>query len=912
MFTPTRGPSRRWWVLPTLALLMVGAVFSARSAFADVVTLNASKDNTLYQDANGDTSNGKGQSIFSGLNNNSSRRRAVIAFDLAGQIPTGSTIQQVTLTLNLTRTRSQNKTIRLYRLLADWGEGTSHASGEEGQGTTATTGDATWIHRFYPTVTWATAGGDYSGTETASLVVGNKTGAFAWSSSQMAADVAGWLGSPSTNFGWILVGDETGPKTTKRFASKDNTDVTLRPKLQVTFTPPFVTGGCCLPDNSCAVVTSASCASQGGVYQGDGTTCSPNPCIVATGSCCFTDGSCDQLTAAQCAAESGTYGGDGSVCSPGLCPVVLQAYADSLPIPGTAVPTSGVAGGAASYDIAMTEFTQKLHRDLPPTRVWGYGGSFPGPKIETTRDVPITVRWINDLRDSLGILRTTHYLPVDTCLLGPDEAGSAPRAVVHLHGGHVLPQFDGYPENTFLPGHDATYSYPNHQLPAMLWFHDHAMGITRLNVMMGLAGLYVIRDALENSLALPSGANEIPLVIQDRKFHSDGSLDYPATWDEHFFGDKILVNGKVWPYLNVRRGKYRFRILNGSNSRVYQLSLSSGDKWFVIGTDGGLLPAPVARDTILLTPGERKDVVVDFSAHSSGDQILLTNSALAPYPGSGGVIPQVMKFVVTTAVGYQTALPAALRPIDALPESTAIQSRDFQLAKQPDACAGSKWLINGLGWTTITEMPLLGTTEIWRFINRSGVVHPMHMHLVEFRVLDRQAFQVIGGTITPIGDRIPPDSSEAGWKDTAPANPDQILRVIARFEDYPGRYPYHCHVLEHEDHEMMRQFEVIASPTAVAGEPVRLSLTPNRPNPFAHETAILYVLPTATTVRLAIYDVAGRRLRVLVNGARSEGRHEIIWDGRDDRGLRLGSSVYLIRLQVGGAVMVRKAVVVRR
>ena len=882
-------------------------------ARADVVTLGASKDNTLYQDANGDTSNAKGQSIFSGMTNSTSKRRAVIAFSLAGQIPAGSTIQGVTLTLQLTRTRTQNKTIRLYRLTADWGEGTSHASGEEGQGTTATTGDATWIYRFYPGTAWTNPGGDYVITESASTVVGNKNGAFTWSSAQMITDVVGWLNTPSTNFGWILVGDETGAKSTKRFASRENTDVTLRPALQVTYTPPAVSGACCLPNLTCAVLTPSQCSAQSGVYQGDATTCSPNPCVVATGSCCFTNGTCADLTAAQCASQSGAYGGDGSSCSPGLCPVVLTPYVDALPIPATAVPISGTPGGSAAYDIAMTEFTQKLHRDLPATRVWGYAGSYPGPVIEAARDVAITVHWRNDLRDSLGNLRTTHYLAVDTCLVEPDQ-GSKPRTVVHLHGGHVEPQNDGYPEATFLPGDGVTNTYLNHQLPATLWFHDHAFGITRLNVMMGLAGLYLIRDPQEIALGLPSGADEIPLVIQDRKFKSDGSLDYPATWDEHFFGDKILVNGKVWPYLNVKQGKYRFRILNGSNSRVYQLTLSTGDPFYVIGTDGGLLPAPVARETLLVTPGERRDVVVDFANHAAGTEILLVNSAPAPYPGPEGVgvVPQVMKFVVTSETGHVASLPSTLQTLEDLPESTAVTTRDFQLAKQSDACTGSKWMINGLGWTDVTEQPILGTTEIWRFINRSGVVHPMHMHLVQFRILDRQAFQVIDGQIVPQGVPVPPDSSEAGWKDTAPVWPDQILRVIARFDDYTGRYPYHCHVLEHEDQEMMRQFEVVAP--VDAGEPTvaRLGLDPVRPNPFGMQASLGYDLPRAAFVRLGVYDVAGRSIRRLVNGARPAGRYQVVWDGKDDGGRSLGAGVYLVHLEVEGRAIARKAVILRR
>jgi spore coat protein A len=313
---------------------------------------------------------------------------------------------------------------------------------------------------------------------------------------------------------------------------------------------------------------------------------------------------------------------------------------------------------------------------------------------------PVTVTWINDLRDSLGVLRTQHFLPVDLCMDGPDSTGATPRTVAHLHGGHVPPEADGYPEDTFLPGEQDTYLYENNQVPATLWYHDHALGITRLNVQMGLAGFYILRDAYENALVLPSGTYEIPIVIQDRSFNPDGSFVYPASWQDHFFGDKILVNGKVWPYLNVVRGKYRFRMLNGSNSRIYTLSLSTGDPFTVIGTDGGLLPAPVVRDTLTITPGERVDMVIDFANFSPGAEIVLTNSAPAPYPGTPGVgvVPDVLKFIVQGGpVGFTDPLPGTLRPVPPLHEEVAAEFRDFTLQKTTEPCAGSMWMINGLG-----------------------------------------------------------------------------------------------------------------------------------------------------------------------------------------------------------------------
>ena len=271
--------------------------------------------------------------------------------------------------------------------------------------------------------------------------------------------------------------------------------------------------------------------------------------------------------------------------------------------------------------------------------------------------------------------------------------------------------------------------------------------------------------------------------------------------------------------MNVKLGKYRFRILNGSGSRTYTLSLDRpGMQFRQIGTDGGLMPAPVEVDEITLGPAERADVVIDFEGISSGTEIVLTNTAPAPFPGTPGVgvVRDVLKFVVDSQPGDTTPLPSALRPIETLQETDAIKTREFILRKGADACTGSAWMINDLRWDDIVEYPQLGTTEIWSFINASGVTHPMHLHLVMFQILDRQAFEIVGEDFVPTGPKFPPAANEAGWKDTAQADPQMITRVIARFEDYPGKFAYHCHILEHEDNDMMRQYWTV--------EPLSLAL----------------------------------------------------------------------------------------
>jgi len=625
----------------------------------------------------------------------------------------------------------------------------------------------------------------------------------------MTADVQSWLVSPAANFGWVLIGNEVALQTTKRFQSRENGTTSQRPRLTVTFTPGAPAGACCLSDGVCVFQEPADCATLGGSYMGDGTSCFPNPCPQPLGACCLGDGtSCLELTEDDCAVQNGFWLGSSTDCMTTVCDVTLTPFVDPLPLPAVAQPVTGVPGGAAHYEIAWTQFEQQLHRDLPPTTVWGYGGTFPGPTIEAATGQTVTVNWINDLRDSMGNLRTDHYLPVDLCAHGSaDEA----KGVVHLHGAHCEAESDGYPEDDYLPGNADLYTYENLQLPAQLWYHDHGLGITRLNVYMGLAGLYTLRDAFELALNLPQGEFEVPLVVQDRSFRSDGTLEYPASLQDHFFGENMLVNGKVWPFFNVKQGKYRFRFLNGCTSRTLTLALSDGATFDQIGTDGGLLEAPVAMTELTLTPAERADVIIDFAGYAPGTELILANSAPSPFPGNPGVgvLPDVMKFIVQGLPGDTDPVPALLRPLEVLQESDALEHRDFVLQRSVDACAGFVWKINDLGWNDITEFPVLESTEVWSFVNRSGISHPMHMHLVMFQILDRQAFQIVSDEIVPIGSPVPPELNEMGWKDTVQSKPFEITRVIARFEDYKGKFPYHCHILEHEDYDMMRQFEVV-------------------------------------------------------------------------------------------------------
>lgn len=806
-------------------------LFAAGRVPADQVTLTPIKDNTLYepiqQDGYADRSDGAGPTMFTGKTKDARTqsggvavRRAVLEFDIAGIIPAGATINSAQLTLYCDKVGLNTSfNVSLHRALSEWGEGTSNTgNSQQGRGEPPTTNDATWHHTFYPNQFWTTQGGDFASTASATRTIG-AIGTYTWgSSSGMVSDVQAWLNSPSQNHGWIVVGTETAIQTTKRFGTRENATVQNRPSLVVTYTPQMISGACC-DGGTCTIETPVNCQAPR-VYRGDGTTCSPNPCVQATGACCASNGTCTEVTQSSCQLGGGAYQGDGTTCAAAECSIVLTKYVDPLPLPGPATPVSGVPGGTATYNLTIKEIQQQLHSQLPPTTVWGFTDGFgaagyPGPTIEARSNQPVTVNWMNDLRVfGTGTLRTSHYLAVDTaCIMG---AESTAKAVFHLHGGHVPAAVDGYPELSFVPGAPAvTYVYPNNQQAGYLWYHDHALGVTRLNVYMGLAGLYLLRDATEDAINLPSGPYEVPLVIQDRKFNTNGTLQYPATWQDHFFGDKILVNGKVWPYFDVKRGKYRFRLLNGSTSRTYTLSLvpPSGSLTFtVIGDEGGLLEAPAhGVGQLTIGPGERYDVVVDFAGYSAGQEILLRNSAGAPFPNGPVDVPDVMKFRVTSPPGDTDPVPGTLRAISRLDPDDAVVIRDLRLKRSgDDGCGRQNWLINDLGWEDITEYPELGTVEVWRFINDSGVSHPMHMHLVMFQILDRDGFTSgPNGEIIPDGNPQAPPAEESGWKDTAMVAPNQILRVIARFEDYKGRYAYHCHILEHEEHEMMRQFQTV-------------------------------------------------------------------------------------------------------
>ncbi|HUB51174.1 MAG TPA: multicopper oxidase domain-containing protein [Terracidiphilus sp.] len=492
-----------------------------------------------------------------------------------------------------------------------------------------------------------------------------------------------------------------------------------------------------------------------------------------------------------------------------LDPGKLKRFVDPLPILPIARP-AGMQPDPANpaeklpvYRMTMSEVESSVHRDLKPAHMWGFNGVSPGPVIEAGSGRGVLVEWVNRLPQR-------HLFTIDHNLMGAERDKPDVRSVVHLHGAKAPPESDGYPESWIVAGKSQACHYPNRQDACLLWYHDHAMGINRLNIYAGLLGLYIIRDEAEEALGLPRGDFEIPLVLCDRKFTIDGQLAYDvspdpaAPWMPEFYGNATLVNGKLFPYLDVQPTLYRFRVLNGSNSQFFSLSLSSGQPLAQIGSDQGLLPAPVTSKTVLLGPGERADLAVDFSS-SSGQQVTLKI----------GPVEEIMQFRVGSAGAKKVQLPEKLRPVAAIPESAAVRTRLLTLNEYKSPKGESMtMLLGGAHWNMpVTETPQLDTVEIWSLINLTEDVHPIHLHLVRFQILDRRPFDQLHyfmkAELKFIGQPIPPDPGEAGWKDTVQAHPQMVTRIIARFEGYAGRYVWHCHILEHEDNEMMRPFEVV-------------------------------------------------------------------------------------------------------
>ncbi|MGI5881592.1 MAG: multicopper oxidase family protein [Dethiobacteria bacterium] len=479
------------------------------------------------------------------------------------------------------------------------------------------------------------------------------------------------------------------------------------------------------------------------------------------------------------------------------------------------------------YNIVMREAKHKFHKHFPLTTIWGYNGTSPGPTIEVQKDTSIEVRWINDLPEK-------HLFPVDHTLHGTLDTPDV-RTVVHLHGANVADDSDGHPDAWFTKNYAVTgwkftrqtYEYTNHQPGATLWYHDHAVGITRLNVYAGLAGFYLIRDRLEQRLHLPKGPYEIPIMIQDKAFNEDGSLYYPdnaippvekpvPSTPSFFFGNTIAVNGKLWPYLNVEPRPYRFRLLNASNLRAYDLHLDNGAIFHQVGTEQGLLQQSQEIDSFILEPAERIDVLIDFSRYR-GQTLTLINAGAGSTPPADEHTGKIMQFRVVLPLKYTDTgtIPGDLFPYHQTDPLLACRERTLHLDETTDRYGRVLHLLNDRMWhDPVTEVAELDTIEIWHLVNHFDFPHPIHVHLVNFEILGRKPFtdedfDAKGNYIYVPASLTPPATYEKGLKDVVRAEGGKVTSIVTHFREHTGDYIWHCHILEHEDNDMMRPLKVI-------------------------------------------------------------------------------------------------------
>ena len=645
---------------------------------------------------------------------------------------------------------------------------------------------------------------------------------------------------------------------------------------------------------------------------------------------------------------------------PLLNPRTQPQFVNPLPLPGVINAREG-----GTFTISITQFRQHLGLVDPvsgqplETTVWGYNGTYPGPTILAKRGVPINVFWQNNLVSNTG-QPLPHLLPIDATLHWameevPGWQSAGVPIVTHLHGGQTESASDGLPEAWYTPGfalkgkdfrkgQTEPFYYANDQEAATIWYHDHALGITRLNVYAGLAGYYLITDNNEQQLKaannLPADPYDMGLAIQDRMFTSNGELFYPALPEEEegpnpshmpeFFGDFILVNGKSWPVLEVEPRQYRFRILNGSDSRFYNLFLSSGQQFMQVGTDNGLLPAPVPFSQVLIGTGERKDVVIDFSDPALlGQTIMLQNNARTPFPKGTPVNPlttgRIMAFKVSKPLDNAyplTTLPATLRaPI--APLQTNLPARQLLMFEGEDEYDRLKAMLGTvedgpLGWMdAITENPAHHSTEIWEIYNTTEDAHTIHLHMVSMQLLSRQKFtaQVNEETgaisnIRLLGRPKEPGLEEQGWKDTYIMYPGEVTRIITTF-DQEGLSVWHCHILSHEDHEMMRPYFIgameaetpVTKVSDASAEFERALQLRVLPNPFRSSLLVELNLQQPSTVAVTVYDAGGNRMQQVFNGQRGAGRQQFSIDGS-----KWSNGNYFCEIVVNQQRLVRKLV----
>lgn len=545
-----------------------------------------------------------------------------------------------------------------------------------------------------------------------------------------------------------------------------------------------------------------------------------------------------------------------------VSPSKLEMFVDEIPDMPRIKGYDVVHGVPVSKTLKISMFQKywKFHKDLPPTKVFAYGetkhtATVPGPTIEAMHGVSTYVTWENHLPSQ-------HILPVDeTIPTAIPHTHKGIPTVVHLHGGIDEPQSDGNSHSWFTAGFKEvgpmwskkTYHYHNKQQPGNLYYHDHAMGLTRVNILAGLFGAYIIRHKeVETPLGLPSGDEfDRTLIVVDRSFRTNGSIymdtkgNNPSVhpvWQPEYFGDVIIVNGKAWPYMNVRRRKYRFRIINSSNARFFKFFFSNGLRFIHVASDSVYNEESVMVKEILMGPSEISDVVVDFSK-SKSNSVILHNGAAYPFPGGDPVNEnnsKVMKFIISGKREYDSSrVPKKLLKYPAPKLSEVSKTRYIAMYEYASAIDEPLHLyINALSYDDpVTEKPKVGTTEIWNVINLTEDNHPLHIHLGLFKVLDqtnitnidefRDCMNKLNNAEKcniekyATGKKLSVEPYEKGWKNVYKMQPGVLTKIIVKFAyihtnaSYPfdataePGYVYHCHILDHEDNVMMRPLKLV-------------------------------------------------------------------------------------------------------
>jgi FtsP/CotA-like multicopper oxidase with cupredoxin domain len=486
-----------------------------------------------------------------------------------------------------------------------------------------------------------------------------------------------------------------------------------------------------------------------------------------------------------------------------------RPFIDDLPIPAVHQPVASLSpppnpnqhqfgfsfGAPLFYAVHIKEALHSFHTDLPLNRIFGYNGVTPGPTFHAHVNQPVLARIYNDL-------------PANLVGFG------SPDIITHLHGGFTEAQSDGFPLDFYGPGQFKDHLYNNilpdsdeRETESTLWYHDHRVDFTAQNVYRGLAGFYLMfseidsgneTDSNPKALRLPSGQFDVPLILQDKLFDAAGQVRFDDFQFDGLLGDKFLVNGKIQPRFKVARRKYRFRFLNGSNSRFYEVALSSGQPFVQIGSDGGLLPRPLSRPSFQITPAERIEVIVDFSHANLGDQIFLYNrqeqeNGRGPtgkllHPGT-----PILRFDVNRDAPDPSQVPDKLLELPPIELDQVVRERRWEFNRK-----GGAWVVNErfFDGNRVDAAPKRGSAEIWELVNKSGGwSHPIHIHLEEFQVITRNGK--------------PPPPQEVARKDVFTLGPNETVRIFMRFRMFTGRYVMHCHNTVHEDHAMMIRWDVV-------------------------------------------------------------------------------------------------------